>query len=152
MKIKNYIATIVGLCILLPAAATHAGPPGTDGSPQPLFAHVFSDGSIEQETAVGITQQNVRRVDVHQEERGESLIVYCLSGLPRRIFGGQVTLDAGDIVDAGDIDPSIKLLMPVIQFNSSEVPDCKQRIIVWNGFDQGFSEGNQAASFYLLLY
>lgn len=132
-----------------------AGPAGPDGSPQVFFAHIFPDGSIEQETAAGINQENVRRSDVFEDpdnpHRFESIIRYCLSGLPRRIWGGQVTVDAASI-DHIAADFPLKLMPSFRIHTNMEEPDCAQQIIVWNGIAQGFSEGNEAVSFYLLLY
>lgn len=128
-----------------------AGPAGNDGSPQFLSARVFRDGSIEQATAVGISQENVRREilrpDPPDDESGESVVLYCVSGLSRRIWGGQVSLDAADIPSGR------KTLMPTFRIHTNTgFPDCTQSIVVWNDAAQGFSEGNQEASFYLLLY
>jgi hypothetical protein len=60
-----------------PGPAGPPGPPGPQGEPgmdgpQILFAHVFQDGSIEQGTPGGITQENVRRVDTQVEEPFDS--------------------------------------------------------------------------------
>jgi hypothetical protein len=135
-----------------------AGPRGLDApSSQTFSARVFADGSIEQETAVGITQDNVRRSDILDPDDpggvgAEKVIRYCLSGLPRRMFGGQVT------IEEASVDPSTPwnqrlILMPTLAIHvDTREPGCEQRIVVWNGIAQAFSEGNQAASFYLRLY
>jgi hypothetical protein len=60
--------------------------PGKDGGPI-LSAHIFASGRVDHTTPGGITQENVRRVDL-----GDGGVVYCFSGLPP-VVGGQVTLD-----------------------------------------------------------
>jgi hypothetical protein len=135
-----------------------AGPPGADGGPQIFSAHVFADGTIDQATAIGIRQENVKRLDLFSQD-GDRRIRYCISGLPRRIWGGQVTIDASVIGQPvewnGDMGlmPSPQLLMPVFHLlTNTEAPKCEQRIIVWNGIGTADSEGHQATPFYLLMY
>jgi hypothetical protein len=119
-----------------------------DGAPT-LFAHVFSDGSVEQGTPGGITQENVQRVDTDVQKEVDSdsdgipdtvitvtEISYCFSGLPP-LFGGNVTIDAGAVTP---ISP------PYLQVNT-ENPACSPEVIVINEF-----AGYQPASFYILLY
>jgi Collagen triple helix repeat (20 copies) len=129
-----------------------AGPRGADApSSQTFSVRIFADGSIDQETAVGITQDNVRRSDILSPDGGEEKVIrYCLSGLRRRMFGGQVTLDGAGV------NPSTltrRILMPTLSIHvDTREPGCDQRIVVWNGVAQADFEGNQAASFYLRLY
>jgi hypothetical protein len=138
-----------------------AGPTGADGGPQIFSAHILTDGTIDQATAIGITQENVKRIDLVADPDipSERRIRYCISGLPRRIWGGQVTIDASAIGQQvewnGDTEliPSPPLLMPVFHLlTNTEAPKCEQRVIVWNGIATADSEGHQATPFYLLLY
>jgi hypothetical protein len=125
-----------------------AGPPGIDGAPT-LFAHVFSDGSVEKGTPGGITQENVERVDTDVEEEvdtdGDGIpdtvqtvkeIRYCFRGLPP-LFGGNVTIDSA---------PIVVVHFPYLQVNT-ENPDCSPMVFVISEVS-----GYEAASFYILLY
>lgn len=137
----------------IPGPMGPPGPPGTDGSPQIIFAHVFADGTIDEETAIGITQENVRRADIPSGgvDPANKIIHYCISDLPRRIWGGQVTLAAQQ-----DTPQEMYLVMPSfsIDSNTESMPECKQSVVIWNGFapEGDLSEGTQASSFYLTLY
>jgi hypothetical protein len=102
--------------------------PGKDGRPI-LSAHIFSTGRVGVESS-GITQENVRRVDV-----GDNLVLYCFSGLPP-VVGGQVTLDGLQSSGAG-LTPHIAFL---------EAPDCKIEVSIVG------PNGSLAYDFYVLLY
>jgi hypothetical protein len=135
-----------------------AGPPGADGGPQIFSAHVFADGTIDQDTAIGVRPENVKRMDLVGPD-GDRRIRYCISGLPRRIWGGQVTVDASVIGQPVEWNGGMELmlspplLMPVFHLQTNtEAPKCEQRVIVWNNIATADSEGHQATPFYLLMY
>jgi hypothetical protein len=131
-----------------------AGPRGADApSSQAVSVRIFADGSIDEETAVGITQDNVKRADIVSPDGGEEKVIrYCISGLSRRMYGGQVTLESTAV------DPSTPwnhrlIVMPTLAIHAdTREPGCEQRIVVWNGIAQADFEGNQAAVFYVRLY
>jgi hypothetical protein len=100
--------------------------PGKDGRPF-LSARISSTGGVT--SPGGITQENVRRVDL-----GDNLVVYCFSGLPP-VIGGQVTLDGLQRLGVGT--PHIALL---------EAPDCKTEVSIVG------PNGSQEADFHVLLY
>jgi hypothetical protein len=106
--------------------------PGKDGRPI-LSAHIFSTGRVDDSTPGGITQENVRRVDV-----GDNLVVYCFSGLPPVVggVGGQVTLDGLQASGVG-LTPHIALL---------DAPDCNPEVSIVG------PNGSQAFDFHVLLY
>jgi hypothetical protein len=121
-----------------------------DGAPT-LFAHVFSDGSVEQGTPGGITQENVRRVDTDVQKEvdtdgdgiPDTVITvresrYCFSGLPP-LFGGNVTVDAGSITP---------IRFPFLQVNTED-PDCSPMVFM---LDESSDSAFNPASFYILLY
>jgi hypothetical protein len=125
-----------------------AGPPGMDGAPT-LFAHIFSDGSVEKGTPGGITQENVQRVDTDVQKEVDSdgdgipdtvrtvrESRYCFSGLPP-LFGGNVTIDAGAVTP---------IYFPYLQVNTDN-PDCSPVVIIADE-----SNAYNTASFYILLY
>jgi hypothetical protein len=136
----------------VPGPTGPAGPAGRDGTNQTLFVHILADGTVEEGTANGITQENVRRVDV-VSDLDESDVFYCLSGLPR-VFGGQVTLDTseesiptqGGDVPVGGFGPY--KVSPKIHVDTDD-PSCRQRITL--GIELAGSE-TMAAGFYLHLY
>jgi hypothetical protein len=129
-----------------------AGPRGLD-APQTFSARVFADGSIDEETAVGITQDNVRRADVLSPDGGEEKVIrYCVTGLPRRLWGGQVTIES-TVVDQSAPWNHRVVMMPSFHIHvDTREPGCEQRVVIWNGVAQVDFEGNQAAVFYLRLY
>jgi hypothetical protein len=102
--------------------------PGKDGRPI-LSAHIFSTGRVDDSTPGGITQENVRRVDMAPGA------VYCFSGLPP-VVGGQVTLDGLQSSGVG-LTPHITILPD---------PDCNPQVFIVgpNGFE--------AFDFHVLLY
>jgi hypothetical protein len=133
----------------VPGPTGPAGPAGRDATNQTLFVHILADGTIEEGTANGITQENVRRVDTFDDEFD---VFYCLSGLPR-VFGGQVTLDESEPsfpTEGGDVPVGafLERLSPKIHVNTDD-PSCPQRITL--GIDVAGSE-TVAAGFYLHLY
>jgi hypothetical protein len=105
--------------------------PGKDGGPI-LSAHIFASGRVDHTTPGGITQENVRRVDL-----GDGGVVYCFSGLPP-VVGGQVTLDGLQSLGVG-LTPHIALLL--------ENPDCNPEVSI-----AGPNGQSQAFDFHVLLY
>jgi hypothetical protein len=131
-----------------------AGPRGADApSSQAVSVRIFADGTIDEETAVGITQSNVRRADILSPDGGEERVIrYCVTGLSRRFFGGQVTLENA-VVDPANPWNQRLILMPTLAIHTdTREPGCETRIVTWNGIAQADFEGNQAAVFYLRLY
>lgn len=128
----------------LTGASGPAGPPGLNGQHEFLFAHIFNDGTVEEGTARGITQANVRREDnLLDEERGDIRVVYCLSGLPgRRMLGGQIVIE--QVSNHGTRAPLTTMLG--LHVNSG-IPNCPINIVMFDSSEQG-----NIGSFYLTLY
>lgn len=121
-------------------AAGPVGPAGMDGFPS-LSAHVFADGTIDEERPGGISQENVRLVETQvPDNKGRILVstTYCFIGLPP-VQGGQVTID-GHAGPGGLASPSLDL--------DTLDPECPIRLFI-NGRSQFAA---QPAFFYILLY
>jgi hypothetical protein len=115
------------------------GPPGTDGAPRLFYVHVFPDGTIDEATARGITQDNVKAdPSIHDPN---IVARYCVNGLPET-FGGQVTLD-------GAASPGSTLrIMPIFRVDMNDL-ECQNLVVFGNGL--AISE-RQGAEFHLTLY
>jgi Collagen triple helix repeat (20 copies) len=116
-----------------PGPAGPQGPAGIDGTPT-LFAHVFSDGRVEEGTPGGITQEDVTRVDTVED--GVTSTKYCFTNLPP-VFGGSVTIDG---LDDGD-----RAVTPKLQVRTQD-PSCSPMVVVTDGVQR------QASSFYIVLF
>jgi hypothetical protein len=113
------------------------GPPGTNGSPQLFYVHVFPDGTIDEATARGITQANVRAEPSIQDP--DVIARYCVNGLPQT-FGGQVTL--------GQNQPDAHVrIMPIFRVDMTD--ECQNLVVFGNGL--AIAE-RQGAEFHLTLY
>jgi hypothetical protein len=116
------------------------GPPGTNGSPRLFYVHVFADGTIDEATARGITQANVKADPSLNDEN--VIARYCVNGLPET-FGGQVTLVSADN------DPSAPVrIMPIFRVDMNDL-ECQNLVVFGNGL--AISE-RQGAEFHLTLY
>jgi hypothetical protein len=116
-----------------------SGPPGAEGSPRLFYVHVFPDGTIDEATARGITQDNVKAFpSIHDDN---IVARYCVNGLPET-FGGQVTLD-------GASRPEHPLrIMPIFRVDMNDL-ECQNLVVFGNG--AAISE-RQGAEFHLTLY
>lgn len=120
------------------------GSPGMDGFPS-LFAHIDSGGTVEEGTASGISQENVRLVETQTtDDEGNPVVSrhYCFSDLPP-LSGGQVTMSShGTGPDGKAYSPT-----PHLTLQDDEI-DCPTRVWI-TGLNRFPSiEG----SFYILLY
>jgi hypothetical protein len=131
-RFTKSVATIFGLSLLLPAAPTNAQFPG------PVrFTHVFPDGTIEEGSSVGITQENVVRVErVNDDE--STTIFYCFVGLPPA-HGGQVTINTAQ--------GSTFSLTPFLDVTTEDPEACSQTVVIMDLDDETVE-----SSFFLLLY
>lgn len=115
------------------------GPAGADGMPA-IFAHVLSDGTVEEGTG-GIAQENVRLEERQVPDDTGAILTsasYCFIGLPP-VVGGQVTID-------GHEGPG-GLISPSLQLNSFDT-ECPIRVF----FNNRSEFAAPAAFFYILLY
>jgi hypothetical protein len=116
------------------------GPPGADGSPRLFYVHVFADGTIDEVTARGITQDNVKAFPSLNDE--DVVARYCVNGLPET-FGGQVTLQSAQAL-FGTHDR----IMPIFRVDMNDL-ECQNLVVFGNG--RAISE-RQGAEFHLTLY
>jgi hypothetical protein len=113
------------------------GSPGADGSPRLFYVHVFPDGKIDEATARGITQDNVKAFpSIHDDN---IVARYCVNGLPET-FGGQVTLESAENTPVR--------IMPIFRVNMNDL-ECQNLVVFGNGL--AISE-RQGAEFHLTLY
>jgi hypothetical protein len=119
-----------------------SGPPGADGSPRLFYVHVFPDGTIDEATARGITQDNVKAFpSIHDDN---IIARYCVNGLPET-FGGQVTLESAEV----PFGPNTPVrIMPIFRVDMNDL-ECQNLVVFGNGL--AISE-RQGAEFHLTLY
>jgi hypothetical protein len=115
------------------------GPPGVGGSPRLLYVHVFPDGTIDEATARGITQDNVKAFPSIQDE--DVVARYCVNGLPET-FGGQVTLDGASAPE------NSSPIMPIFRVDMNDL-ECQNLVVFGNGLAPAERQG---AEFHLTLY
>jgi hypothetical protein len=133
-RFTKSVATIFGLSLLLPAAPTNAQIP-TGLSVR--FTHVFPDGTIDKESSVGITQENVVRVERVNDDQSTT-ILYCFVGLPPA-HGGQVTINTAQ--------GSTFSLTPFLDVTTEDPEACSQTVVIMDLDDETVE-----SSFFLLLY
>lgn len=116
------------------------GQPGEqgEGSPRLFYVHVFPDGTINEGTARGITQDNVKAFpSIHDDN---IVARYCVNGLPET-FGGQVTLESAP--------PAVgSRIMPIFRVNMNDL-ECQNLVVFGNGLAPSERQG---AEFHLTLY
>ena len=137
-RFTKSVATIFGLSLLLPAAPTNAQIPG--GFPNPRFAHILPDGTVENGSAIGITQENVVRVDRVNEDQSTA-VLYCflgLLGLPPA-HGGQVTINTS----LG----TTFTLTPFLDVTTEDPEACSQTVVI-----KDLNDESVEASFFVFLY
>jgi hypothetical protein len=132
-RFTKSVATIFGLSLLLPAAPTNAQIPGLGVR----FAHILPDGTVEKGSAIGITQENVVRVDRVNDDQSTT-VLYCFVGLPPA-HGGQVTINTS----LG----TTFTLTPFLDVTTEDPEACSQTVVI-----KDLNDESVEASFFVLMY